>query len=190
MATEVITAGIGERHSDLAIAEEIHRAFSSHREELKWLAGFLTGENELADACVIDASVTAAAQTAVYQAQLSRGLRLATISSAFEIQQLRIAQLAAVYEVRDCVRREYRQLPLDALEFLVQESDLIQSRLDALCRFALIVCGVETRSSPEAAQLLGISRSAVEAAYSAALESLDIMRCQVLLESYGCGACN
>ncbi len=189
MATEIITAGIGGTRSELAIPEEIRRAFTSHREELKWLAGFLTGDNEVADACVIDASVSPVAQSGVYQEQLSRWMRLATISSAIEIQQLRVTQLAAVYERRDCVHRQPPQLPLEWVEFMVAESDLVQSRLDVLCRFALIMCGIEKCSSTEAARLLGISTHAIEAAYGAAVESLDVIHCQILGQSYG-GACN
>ncbi len=190
MATEIIVGEIGETHSGCAIAEDILDVFLSHREELRWIAEFLTGSAEVADACVMDAFVISAAQSEANEEQLSQCIRLATISSAFEIQQSRIAQLAPFYEGRPCLHRRHPQLPLHSIEFLIEESDLVESRLDALCRFVLILCGVEQCSPCEAARLLRTSRLAVEAAYCAAVESLDTIHCQVLLESCGGGLSN
>ena len=188
MRTETIAAGIIETHSDAATAEEIRGAFVSHREELRWLAGFLTGDDEVAEACLVDASAVVARQKEVCQQWLVRWTRLATIGSAIEMEFSRIAQLAAVYERRAGAHRDDLEVPFGMNEFLVEETDLIQSRLDILCRFALIMCGVEKCSAPEAAALLGISSRAVEAAYGVALESLEIMHCQALIECCGCGA--
>jgi len=70
-------------------------------------------------------------------------------------------------------------------ELLAIEFDTVQLRVDVLCRFVLILCGIERRSITEAAQLLGITRCAVESAYSAALESLEVIYSQFMLESYG-----
>ena len=72
--------------------------------------------------------------------------------------------------------------------FMISESLDVRHQLDVLCRFVLILCGVEKSSSGEAALLLGISKNAVEAAYCAALESLEVIRCQAILESGYCAA--
>jgi len=190
MATEIITGGISGTHSELATVEEIRRAFTLHRKELTWLAGFLTSDHIVAEACVVDASFITEAQGEVSQEDLSRWARLATITSALQIEESRIAQLAPLYECRACDHQEHPGLRLQSISFVVEKADLIQSRLDVLCRFALILCGVEKCSSSEAARLLRISRSTVEAAYCAALEWLDVMQCQALLESCGCCAYN
>jgi DNA-directed RNA polymerase specialized sigma24 family protein len=71
---------------------------------------------------------------------------------------------------------------------VVRESDVIRLRLDSLCRFVLVLCGFEQRSTGEAALLLGISKHAVEAAYGSALESLEVIYCQAVLASCGCVA--
>ncbi len=186
MRTEMVATGINDRHSDVASAEEIRGAFVSHREQLGWLAEFLTNDNEVAQACVIDASTTAAAEGEISQDWLFRWTRLATISSAIGVQELRVAQLAAMYERRACAHPEHRRLSTETIEFVVKESELIQSRLDALCRFALIMCGVERFSSHEAAVLLGVSTPAVKAAYCVAVELVEIVHCQALIE---CGCC-
>jgi len=70
--------------------------------------------------------------------------------------------------------------------FIISESLDVRHQLDVLCRFVLILCGVEQRSSGEAAVLLGISKQVVAAAYCAALESLEVIRCQSILESGYC----
>jgi DNA-directed RNA polymerase specialized sigma24 family protein len=188
METEIITGGMSEKRFDVATTEDIRATFISHRKELTWLAEFLTDNDEVAEACVIDASVIAAAQSVVFQAYLWRWTRLAIISSTVEIQESRITQLASFYERRSCVHREHPQLADDSIEFLVAKSDVFQSRLDVLCRFALIMRGVEKCSSSEAARLLRISRHAVESAYCAAIEWLEIIHCQMLIDCFVCGA--
>ena len=67
--------------------------------------------------------------------------------------------------------------------FVANESNAIRHNLDVLCRFVLILCGVEQRSSSEAALLLEISQHAVEVAYCAAVEALEVIRCQVIFEA-------
>lgn len=67
--------------------------------------------------------------------------------------------------------------------FVANESDAVRDQLNVFCRFVLILLGVEQLSSSEAAILLGISKHAVDIAYCAALESLEIVRCQAILES-------
>ncbi len=183
METEIIAHTLGEAHS--SPAEDIRGAFVSHREELKWLAGFLTANDQVADACVIDASAIPATPARISRRGLAGWTRFATISSAIEIQRLRIAQLAPSYERRHSAHRDERPLPPEGIELLVVESDLVQSRLDGLCRFVLILCGVERCSSQEAALLLGISRVAAQTAYCVARECLEIMHCQTLVESCG-----
>jgi hypothetical protein len=49
-------------------------------------------------------------------------------------------------------------------QFGARESDAIRHKLDVLCRFVLILCGVEQRPPCEAALLLGISKHAVDVA--------------------------
>jgi len=50
----------------------------------------------------------------------------------------------------------------------------------------LILCGIEQRPVCEAALLLGISKHAVDVAYCAALDSLEVIQCQKILESSDC----
>jgi DNA-directed RNA polymerase specialized sigma24 family protein len=188
MRTEINAGGINETHSEIATVEDIRGAFTSHREALRWLAEFLTGGNELAEACLIDASDIAAAHNEVYQKSLLHWTRLATITSAIEMRRSRIAQLAPVYEKRAHAHSDRPQLLVGAIEFLIMKSDLVQSEVDILCRFVLVMCGVEGCSPCEAAAYLGISRPAVEAAYRAALEWVDVMYCQTLTEHCICAA--
>ena len=172
-------------------AEEIRETFTEHGQELEWLAEFLTGDEMMASVCVIDASILTEGENGKSQEWLWPWPREATIRSALDVERVRIAQLSSVYDRYDCVQREHAPLPLEMLEFVVRESDVIRLRLDTICRFALVLCGIGNRRSSEVALLLGVSEHAVEAAYLAALQSLDIIRSRAMVESYGyAAACN
>lgn len=179
------TTATSANSSGIATVEEIRAAFTEHRQELTWLAEFLTGDEMVASACVIDARVLTERAERVFQEWLWTWPWGATIRSAIDVQQARIAQLASACDLRGCFHGQHGPLPPEMVEFVVREAELVRLRLDALCRFSLILCGVEQRSAHEAALLLGVSKRAVEGAYCAALESLEIIHCLVTLESAG-----
>ncbi len=165
--------------------------FAEHNQELTWLAEFLIGDTVMASACLIDTSTLTGGENSRYQERLWPWPREATIRSALDVQRVRIAQLSSVYEREDCIFGGHAALSLEMLDFLVEESEVIRIRLDTICRFVLVLCGIGKRRSREVAWLLGISEHAVEAAYSAAIQSLDVIRSQTLIESYGyAAACN
>jgi len=171
--------------SAIARPEDIRAAFTDHKEELTWLAEFLTDDELMASACLIDArTLTDDNMDEICGAALASWPRDATICSALDFRRMRISELAWVYEHRVCCR-PHRPLSLEMLEFVVRHSDAIRLQLDSLCRFVLIVCGVEQRSASDAALLLGISKHVVEVAYSRVLQALEVMYCEEFLESYG-----
>jgi len=180
----MITGGKREVLSDIATTPEaIRGTFAEHQEELRWLAGFLTGDDEVAQACVVDACAFAQRSWEGGADWFAVSPAFATVYSAMQIQRSRIAELSPVYEGRIGGRRTDEQLPPDLLELIVTESDVIRSRLDTICRFVLVICGIEECPSTEAARWLGISWPAVEAAYCAALESLEGFDCEGQIES-------
>jgi hypothetical protein len=114
--------------------------------------------------------------------------REAAICSALDIQRAQIDRLSCVYDRYDCIHVEHKALPLEMLEFMVREPNSIRLRLDTICRFVLVLCGIENCRSRQVAQLLGISEHAVEAAYCTAIQSMDVMRSQAIIDSYGFAA--
>jgi len=183
----ITTSGTIATRSGIAPAEEIRAAFTEHRRELTWLAEFLTDDDLMASACVGDArNLTDNIEDEICEECVRRWPREATIRSALDLKRTRIAELSSAYENGAFVGQQHPPLSLDRIDLVVRESDAIRLRLDSLCRFVLILCGVEQRSTGDAALLLGISKPAVEAAYSSALESLEVIYCQAVLESYGC----
>ena len=176
--------------SGIATAEEIRSAFAEHKQELTWLAEFLTNDELMASACLADAgnlSKSSNKEDEVCQEWARSWPREATIRSAVDFKRMRIAELSCAYEGEACGQQHF-PLALDTIELVVRESEFLRLRLDSLCRFALILCGFEQHSAVEAARLLGISKRAVEGAYGTALESLEVIQCQAVLESYGCAA--
>ncbi len=160
-------------HLGHATAEDVYRTFTNSRDELIWLAVFLTGDEQLAAACVLDACALAAASNNVFMDWLGCWARRAIIRSAIEIQRLRIAQLKPAYKHRPCTHDGHPALPEEDLELLIACSDGLRKRLNVLCRFALVMRGVEHYSSLDSALMLGITKSSLEAAYCEALHSLE-----------------
>lgn len=172
--------------SGIASAEEIRSAFIENNQALTWLAEFLIGDKMIASACVIDACTLMERVYEIGQEWLWTWQRDATIHFALDIQRSRIAQLSPVYDHGGGIHKHHAPLSQDMIGFVASESDAIRHKLDVLCRFVLILCGVEQRPPGEAALLLGISKHAVDIAYCAALEFLEIIRCQAILEASGC----
>ena len=158
--------------------EYIGRIFSQHREELEWLALFLTGDEAIAAACLVDACARAESENPAFQEWLLKCACLATVRSAVQIQQRRIVQLSFAYKQRPCIHGGHRALSSDWREILVEESSVVIARLDVLCRSTLVICGLEKCSADEAAALLGIDPAGVEGAYCAAIKSLEVINCQ------------
>lgn len=188
MAAATSSTAIHATASTVASTEEVRAAFTEHREELAWLAGFLTGDEGVAAACIIDARTLAENKGSVFQEWHWTSARDGAIRSALDIQRAQIERLSCVYDRYDCIHVEHRALPVEVLEFMVRESNSIRLRLDTICRFVLVLCGLENCRSRPVAQLLGISEHAVEAAYCAAIDSLDVMRSQAIVDSYGYAA--
>ena len=173
---DMVSGGKHEAYSDVATtADAIRGTFVEHQEELTWLAGFLTGDDVLAEACVADACASAQRLSVDL---LPMTPEFATFHSAVQMQRSRVAELCEIYEARECAPRSHERLLPESLEFLVTESDVIRARLDALCRFVLVLCGIEKCSAAQAAQWLGVNECAVEAAYDAALDSLEVFYCE------------
>ena len=185
MAAAIITSGTITSSSGIAGAEGIRTAFIENNQALTWLAEFLTGDEMIASACVIDACNLTEREYEIGQEWFWTWPHNATIHSALDIQRSRIAQLSPVYDRGGCTNEHHAPLSQDMIGFVASESDVIRHKLDVLCRFVLILCGVERQPPGEAALLLGISKHAVDVAYCAALDSLEVIRCQAILESGG-----
>jgi hypothetical protein len=152
-------------------------------EELEWLALFLTSNEELATVCMADACALAATPNDVFVQPVGCWMRSCALRSVIEMQHVRIAELAAIYERKACPHHEHAPLASGVLDFLYERPEELGLRIDVLCRAALVLRGMEGYSPTESARILGISRTAVEAAYCAALQSLEILTCEMLVDS-------
>ncbi len=176
--------------SAMSSAEAILDALSQHQQELTWLAEFLTDDELLAFACVADACQLSHNNKGdeIYQACLHMCPRESTIRSAIDLKRAWIAELSSTYDSADCMPQKHPPLSSDEIELVVMESEGIRRGLDSLCRFVLVLCGVERYAIAEVASLLGITEHAVEVAYVCALEFLDVISCQTWLQAYDCAA--
>jgi DNA-directed RNA polymerase specialized sigma24 family protein len=99
-----------------------------------------------------------------------------TIRSAIETQRNRIRQVSDRYDRITAVPSQHEPLIEETFEMVVRRSDVLVGRLDVVSRTALVICGIQKNSVADAALMLGISRAAASAAYSAALDCLEEIR--------------
>jgi len=164
--------------TESAINENVGGVLIQNREGLEWLANFLLGDEKIAEACVVDACALAESVSPGVQDWPLKWACLTMIQSAVQMQQVRITQLAAAYKQRGCIHGGHTALSSDWRDVLVEESSVLIARLDALSRFALVICGLQKRSINEAAVLLGIDPAGVEGAYCSAIKSLEVTGCE------------
>ncbi len=168
-----------------ATTNDVRGFFYQHRTELEWLAHFVTADRAVAEACVTDACASSESAARIFKEWLPKWARYATIRSAVQTQHSWIKRLAPKYERNACVHRSHEPLSRDSLQFVVEESCLLVRRLDVVCRTALVMCGIEGNSVADAAVMLGITRSSAQAAYCAALDVVEVLRCQYVV--FECG---
>jgi DNA-directed RNA polymerase specialized sigma24 family protein len=158
-----------DRHASL---KDIRNEFTKHHDELLALALFLTGDEGRAETCFTAARALARAYKNVSLPYVIYWLRRATILSAVQLQQLRITQLADMYTARLCPHGVHPVLSPEEVDSLRAQRRACALQLDTLCRFALVMYGIEKYSPAQAALLLGVSKKAFDAAYCATVESL------------------
>lgn len=154
--------------------DDIRRTFGDYHNVLHWLATFLTGDNEVADTCIVDACSIAQTQTPDFHEWLVHWAAQATVRCALKLQHTRIVELAREYEKSESAHRECPPLSTECFRLLIEKSADIQARLDVLCRFALVMRGIAKYSCVDVAKKLGISRGAVERAYCLAFDTLGL----------------
>lgn len=177
--------------SDVAKSGIARSILRECRTELAWLAFFVTANEDVATACVIDACALAEVQGDGYEKWLMEWARYATVRSAVQMQRVRISQLSWLYEGRMCSHRAHPSLSPDSVEFVVEETSSLVAKVDVLCRSVLLICGIEKRPFHEAALMLGVSDDTVQAAYCSALEYLEVMGCERFRDqNQGAAVCN
>ncbi len=159
--------------SRYASANDVRMIFPNYHDALHWLVGFLIGE-EFASACVIDACTIAEPQGPAFHEWLVHWAARATLRRALQIQRERIARIAPAYERLERVHTKQPPLSAEDLQLLVEASGVLKSRLDAFCRFVLVMHGLAKESCEEVAGQLGVALTAVERAYGVAFDTLHL----------------
>jgi len=163
---------IGNR--SCATPDDIRNVFGDYHNLLRWLTGFLIGDEKLSDACMVDACTIAETQTPDFHEWLVHWGARATVGCALQRQHANIAELASKYEKSEPAHRKHPALSPEYFLSLVKNAEDIHARLDVLCRFVLVLRGIAIDSDDEVAAQLGVTRSAVEAAYCVAFETLEL----------------
>ena len=156
-----------------ASAGDVRAAFNKRREELQWLAFFITADEASAAECVTDACTLTENHNSVFEQWLATWARYATIRSAINQQIQKIKELSSRYQDDGCTHGTHARLSTELIQRVVEQTDWYTRSLDVTERATLIICGVEGHSISEAASLLGQSKATVMSAYCAALSALE-----------------
>ncbi len=157
-----------------ATIEDIRNAFGDYHNVLRWLAAFLTGDDSLAQACVVDACTIAETQTPDFHEWLVHWAARATVRCTLQREHTKIVELVAKYETGEAAP-EHPPLSVKQFLWLINNAGEIHARLDVFCRFVLVLRGIARDSYDEVATQLGINRSAIEQAYCVAVDSLTMV---------------
>jgi hypothetical protein len=171
----------------LASASAVRQAFHEHRTELEWVAYFVTGNREIAAACVANACCLSECHYNIFEEWVLTWVRYSTIRSAAEMKREVIMLVARSYEHCPSIRKR-QPLEGELLEFLVDRPEFFIQKLDVISRCALVICGIQGNTVGEAAALLGITRSIAEAAYSAGINYLETTWLKLLGAKQNCSA--
>jgi len=169
-------------HRTFASVNDIRKVFHEHRVELEWLAYFITGDRVITATCVIDACALTESHHSVFVEWLLSWARHATLRSAIETQNDRVKRVSARYNHTTLIQPLHDPLTAEELQVVVQQSDVLIPRLDVVARTVLVICGVQKSSIADAALMLGISKAVASAAYSAALDCLEVVRCELIAQ--------
>lgn len=123
---------IGNRRG--ATPDDIRKVFGDYHNLLRWLTGFLIGDEKLADACMVDACTIAETQTPDFHEWLVHWGARATVGCALQRQQANIAELAPKYEKSEPAHLKHLALSPEYFLLLIKNSKDIHARLDVLCR--------------------------------------------------------
>ena len=160
-------------HRDATVGD-VRNIFPDYHDALHWLAGFLIDE-ERAAACVVDACNIAERQGHEFHEWLAHYAARATLRCALRMQREEIAELGPGYDRFERVHANRWLLSAQELNCLVEETEILRTRLDVLCRFVLVMHGIAKESYEEVAGQLGVSPKAVERAYCLAFDTLHLL---------------
>ncbi len=174
-----------QRH--FATLDDMQRAFTQHQPELEWFAYFITGDEVIAQDCVVDArSLSVSQHNQVFEDWLLEWARYATVRSAIQRQRERRLLQDKAPEQERCAHSAHEPLSASSVEFVEDNTEALTKRLSALSRIALVVYGIQKHSLCEAAILAGVPARRVKAAYCAALHCLEVMQCEEIRAAETC----
>lgn len=173
------------------IHDMIARAFEDCREQIFWIALLLTGSAELANTCVLEARTLANRENNLRPEHLERCARFATIRSAAGIVQPQLKLAKTGYEQWSCPHTYHPALSREVID-LIQFPDAMARllQLDAVCRFALVLRGIEGYTTRQSAFLLNMSSAVIEAAFCTAMAEVEAIACEALIGLEIERACN
>jgi len=156
-----------------ASAAEIEFAFGAQQDYLFWLALIITGNDEVAQKCIVGASGLSQQGAGVFRDWLDEWARSATVRFAIGEARDQIAEAVHSYEGLSCPHGGHPTLsPEDVRALRTTDPQILLAGLDPLARAVLVLRGVRKAAIQDCALSLDVSRGTILAAYCRATEGL------------------
>jgi len=154
----------------LAPSHEIRSAFDERRDYLYWIALLITGQENLAELAVANASALSANYSSVFREWLNGWATFATVRAAIREVHGLISASARYLENSSFEHPDGAVLSDDQVGSLrrVDPQEIIAA-LGPLARCALVLRGIQHASIADSGLLLGVPTRAVALAYGQAL---------------------
>jgi DNA-directed RNA polymerase specialized sigma24 family protein len=150
---------------------EVQDPFADQRESLYWTALMITGNAELAEQSIIDATGLAESNSREFRDWLVLWAHLATARTALHAVRSSIQSAAKRYADWTCSHHSHEPLSLVETRSLQElDTDVAIQQLEALARAVLILRGLHGASFEDCAFLLNVPIQSAIGAYCRAVE--------------------
>jgi DNA-directed RNA polymerase specialized sigma24 family protein len=150
---------------------EIQDPFADQGESLRWTALMITGDAELAERLMIDATGLAETSSREFRDWLVLWAHLATARTALNAVRSSIQESAKPYADWTCSHHSHEPFSLAATRTLQElHTDVAVQQLDALARAVLVLRGCHGASFDDCAFLLNVPLQSAVGAYCRAVE--------------------
>jgi hypothetical protein len=150
---------------------QVQDPFADQTASLRWTALMITGDVELAERCIIDATALAQTSSRNFRDWLVLWAHLATARSALNAVRESIQDAAKPYADCKCSHHSHEPLSLTETRILQQlDTNAVIPQLDPLARAVLLLRGCHGAFFDDCMFLLNVPLHSVVAAYCTAVE--------------------
>lgn len=155
-----------KRGVQIRTAAEVQNPFTAQYDSLRWTALMITGDAELAEQSIIDATALTKTNSRAFRDWLVLWAHLATARKAIGSVRSAICEVAEKYPDCSSAHEDHEPLSLEQIRaFQAMDPKVVVEQLDVLARAVLMIHGCHGASFEDCVFLLGVPLHAAIGAY-------------------------